>query len=570
MPQEPIDTIRGADLLVRCLLAQGVDQAYCVPGESYLAVLDALYDVRDRLRLVVCRQEGGAANMAEAHGKLTGRPGVCFVTRGPGATNAAIGVHTAFQDSTPMVLFVGQVARGFRDREAFQEVDFRAMFGPLVKWVAEIDDPARIPEYVHRAFQTALAGRPGPVVLSLPEDMLTSLAPAATDLGLAAHPLPQAIAAGSLARVAEALAVAERPLLVLGGGGWTAEAGRDIARFAEAWSVPVVASLRCQDYMDNDQPAYCGHLAVGAEPALVARMRAADLLVVLGARLGEMTTAGYRIVTAPRAAQKLVHIHPDPEELGHVYQADVPVVAGGPDMAAALAGLGAGQGPDRSGWLAACRADYATSLIPPAEGAEAGLDLARAVIRIRGRCPADTIIATGAGNYTAWVHKYWPCHSYRSQLAPTSGAMGYSVPAAVAAAIAEPGRQVVAFAGDGCFMMNGQELATAAQYGAKLLVVVVNNGTYGTIRMHQEREYPGRVHGTTLANPDFAALARAYGLHGETVRDLADLDAALDRALGATGAALIELVTETEAISLRSTISGLRTRGNRSNQRNLA
>lgn len=551
-------TLRGDDILVKSLVAQGVERIFCVPGESYLPVLDALYDVRDQIDLVVCRQEGGAAYMADAHGKLTGRPGVCMVTRGPGATNASVGIHTSFQDSTPVVLLVGQVARGIRDREGFQEVDFRAMFAPLAKWVAEIDDPARVPEYVHRAFQTAMSGRPGPVVLVLPEDMLSEAVPAHVTPPRWAAPVAAAPAPAQIARLQAMVEEARQPLVIIGGGNWSEQTGRDISRFAERFGLPIATSLRCQDYVANSHPNHVGHLAIAIEPSLAKRVREADLLLVLGARLGEMTTAGYSLVEPPSPQQKLIHVHADPNELGRVYQADLMINAGNPAMAEALAALTPAQ--TRAGtWLADARAAFEASLQPPAETAS-GVDLAHAVIRIRDRMPRDTIVTSGAGNYTGWVHKYWPFETWRSQLAPTSGSMGYGVPAAVAAKLAAPGREVVCFAGDGCFMMNGQEMASAVQHGARILYVVVNNGMYGTIRMHQEREFPRRVFGTDLHNPDFAALATAYGLHGERVERLTDLDAALDRALAAPSGALIELITDPQVISVRSTITAIRNR----------
>lgn len=550
---------RGADILVSCLLNQGVDRVFCVPGESYLPVLDALYDARGAVDLVVCRQEGGAANMADAYGKLTGRPGICFVTRGPGATNASIGIHTAFQDSTPLVLFVGQVAREIKDREGFQEVDYTAMFAPLAKWVAEVNDPNRLPEYIHRAFQTALAGRPGPVVLSLPEDILSEIVRPDLDIGIAAARVEMAPTSAQIERLSQLLGASRKPLMIVGGGGWSTETSRDVLAFAERQGIPVATSLRCQDYVSNSHPNHCGHLGIGADPALVAHVKEADLLLVLGARLGEMTTAGYEMLRPPRLTQTLVHIHADPEELGRVYQADLPIAATAGAAAAALALLHGEVAEARSSWVATCHADYGKTLARPASSAR--LNMADAVARLKARMPAGTIVTNGAGNYAGWVHRYWPFERFRSQLAPTSGAMGYGVPAAVAAKLTFPDREVVAFAGDGCFLMNGQELATAAQYDAKILFVVVNNGMYGTIRMHQEREFPRRVYGTALKNPDFAALARAYGLHGERVEDMADFDAALERSLAAPGSALLELVTDPNVISVRTTITALRERG---------
>jgi acetolactate synthase-1/2/3 large subunit len=546
----------GGRLLVESLLAQGTDLAFCVPGESYLAVLDALHDVQDRLKLVVCRQEGGAAIMAEAQGKLTGRPGVCFVTRGPGATNASTGVHTAFQDSTPMVLFIGQVARPMRHREAFQEVDLAAMFAPLAKWAAEISDAARIPEYVHRAFQTAMAGRPGPVVLALPEDMLSEIVANPPAPARRAEPIPAAPRADQIATLMAEIDRAERPLVMLGGGGWTAQAGRDALAFAHAHDLPLTVSLRCQDYVDNLDPAYVGHFTVGADPWLAKRLAESDLLVALGPRLGEMTTGGYDLLVPPLPGKRLVHVHASPEELGRVYQADLPINASPAEVLAHLAAQ-PGQGTRRwAGWTRAIRAEFEAS--QQAQPTDAALDLGRVMLMLRDRLPEDTIVCTGAGNYTGWVHRHWRFRQYRTQLAPTSGAMGYSVPAAISAAISTPGRRVLSVSGDGCFQMHPQELATAAQYGAKVLFLVVNNGIYGTIRMHQEREYPGRVIGTDIVNPDFVGFAAAYGFPAESVRRTEDFGAALDRALAAPGSALIELVTEADVITARTTLTRLR------------
>jgi acetolactate synthase-1/2/3 large subunit len=546
----------GGQILVDCLRVQGADTAFCVPGESYLAALDALHDAEDAIRLVVCRQEGGAAIMADAYGKLTGRPGLCFVTRGPGATNASTGVHTAFQDSTPMILFVGQVRRGNRDREAFQEVDFRAMFAPLAKWSAEINDPTRIPEYVHRAFNTALAGRPGPVALALPEDVLSEVVREEVDLGLRAAPAPPAPRADQISALESLLGRATRPLVVVGGGGWNEAAGQNLVSFSERNEIPIAVSLRCQDYVDNAHPSYVGHLGVAAEPSLVARVKEADLLIVLGPRLGEMTTAGYTMLKPPRPGKTLVHVHPDPEELGHVYQADLPINAGTTAVAAALAALPRCERRPWAEWARAVRADYEKSLEPlPQPG---GVDLGQVMMTLHRVLPPDTIVCSGAGNYTGWVHRHWRFRKWRSQLAPTSGAMGYGVPSAVAAKLIHPERMVLSVNGDGCFLMHGQELATAAQYGARILFLVVNNGMYGTIRMHQEREFPGRAYGSSLVNPDFAALARAYGLFAERVEETAAFGSALHRALEAPTGALIELKVDPEAISLRTTLSALR------------
>jgi acetolactate synthase-1/2/3 large subunit len=547
----------GGQILVDCLKLQGVDRIFCVPGESYIAVLDALRDARDAIELVVCRQEGGAANMAEAHGKLTGRPGICFVTRGPGATNASIGVHTAFQDSTPMILFIGQVGRDIRDREGFQEVDFRAMFTPLAKWAAEITDAARIPEYLHRAFQTAMAGRPGPVVLSLPEDMLTEIVEGQIDLGRRAEPIPAAAPAKQIDEVMALIARANRPMIVAGGGGWTAETGRNLAAFANRNELPVAVSLRCQDYLSNNEPSFIGHLGIGAEPSLVKRVATADLLVVLGPRLGEMTTAGYMLLEPPRPAGKtIVHVHADPNELGRVYQADLAINAAATTVVAALAAATPIAARTWADWAMACRADYEASLTPLQQ--PGGVNTGVVFKRLRAVLPDDAIVCSGAGNYTGWLHRHWHFTTYRTQLAPTSGAMGYGVPAAIAAKLTYPDRHVVAVAGDGCFLMNGQELATAARHKLKILFIVVNNGMYGTIRMHQERNYPTRESGTALTNPDFVALAKAYGLRAERIEATADFEPALHRALDAQESTLIELVTDPEALSVRTTLSGLR------------
>lgn len=559
MPQhlEP-GTRSAAALLVDCLERQGVDRAFCVPGESYLAVLDALHDKAEKISLVVCRQEGGASNMADAYGKLTGKPGVCFVTRGPGATNAAIGVHTAFQDSTPMVLFIGQVARSFRDREGFQEVDFVAMFRPLAKWVAQVDDPRRLPEYIHRAFQTALAGRPGPVVLALPEDMLAEQVDSAIDVGLPARAVPAAPSQEALERYAELIAQARRPLIVLGGGDWSLQAREDLLAYAQTAQIPICASLRCQDYIPNRHPLYVGHLGIGAEPSLARRLGEADLIIALGARLGEMTTGGYTLLKAPRPTQRLVHAYPDPGELGRVYQADLPINTGLGPLARALRALPVqpAAAASRVAWCHALRADYEASLIPP--DVASGMDLAAIVRHLQEVLPEDTIVSNGAGNYTGWIHKYWRFNAFRSQLAPTSGAMGYGVPAAVAAKLVYPHRSVLSVSGDGCFLMNAQEIATAVQYGARILYLVINNSSYGTIRMHQEREYPTRVSGTALRNPDFAAMARSYGLAGERVTDNAAFAPALERALASPVGGLIEIITDIEALSVRTTLSKLR------------
>jgi acetolactate synthase I/II/III large subunit len=544
----------GGQLVADCLRLHGVDTVFTVPGESFLAVLDALYDARQDIRTIVCRQEGGAANMAEAYGKLTGLPGVVMVTRGPGAANASIGVHTGLQDSTPMIVLIGQVGRDAYEREAFQEVDFRQMYGPLAKWVTQIEDPARIPELMSRAFYTAVSGRPGPVVLALPEDMLT--ASATVPLGDPYQVVRPAPGARDMERLREALARAERPLMVVGGGGWSAETGADVAALAEANDLPIVTSFRCQDYVDNTHRCYAGHLGIGLDPALAARMKAADLLLVVGARLGEITTAGYTLVAIPRPAARLVHVHAGVEELGRVYQSDVPINAGSAEFAAAARRLPPVEGRRWADWTREARAEYRRTLeSAPQPGA---LDLGEVMKVLGRRLPADAIVTNGAGNYTGWVHRFHVFRRFRTQLAPTSGAMGYGVPAAVAAKLVHPERVVVSLNGDGCFLMCGQELSTAVRYGLDPVFLVVNNGMYGTIRMHQEREYPARVHGTDLVNPDFAAYARAFGAHGELVEKTAEFEPALERALGAGRAALLELRVDPEAITTRTTLTALR------------
>jgi len=542
----------GGRILVDSLVAQGVDMAFGVPGESYLAVLDALHD--SAVRFVPCRQEGGAAMMADAYGKLTGRPGICMVTRGPGATNAAAGVHVAYQDSTPMVLLIGQVGRGMVDREAFQEIDFRRMFGEMAKWIGQIEDPQRIPEYVSHAFHTALNGRPGPVVLALPEDMLRETAEA-VDVARAdraeAWPGPDA-----MDRTIDLLERAERPVAIVGGGGWSAAAAADMQAVATAWDLPVGASFRCQDYVDNDHICYAGHVGIGINPALADRIRQADLVLAIGPRLGEMTTSGYTLLTPPVAHQTLVHVHAGAEELGRVYRPTLAVNAGPAAFVRALAERRPATAAKPGARCTAAHADYAAHA--RAVTTAGPLQMAEIVARLRARLPDETIVCNGAGNYAVWVHRFWPYRRYRTQLAPTSGSMGYGVPAAVAAALVHPDRPVLSVSGDGCFMMHGQELATAVHHRLKILFLVVNNGMYGTIRMHQEREYPGRVSGTGLTNPDFAALARAYGAHGETVSTTEEFDAAFDRCRDADGPALIELRLDPEVITPQASLSDIR------------
>ena len=555
MTSSPLSARTGGQILVDALRIHGTDTAYCVPGESFLAVLDALYLSRETIRLIVCRQEGGAAHMAEAHGKLTGEPGICFVTRGPGSTNASIAVHTARQDSTPLILFIGQVGRDAMGREAWQEIDYRHMFGDIAKWVDQIDDARRLPEYISRAFHVATSGRPGPVVLALPEDMLTdlvSVADAPRYRRSAAAPTQEAMDG-----LAAELARAERPLIVLGGGGWTREASADITAFAANFDLPVACAFRRQDLIDNHDERYVGEAGLGMDPRIAQRMRDADLVIAVGARLGETSTQGYTLLNVPRPAQRLVHVHADPEELGHVYQADVPVNASMPAFARAARALAPAGGARWAEWTRLARADQLDHIRPPAS-MPGDVDLAQVMVQLRETLPADTIVSNGAGNYTLWVQRFWRYRGLRTQLAPTSGTMGYGLPAAIAAKLVHPERTALCFAGDGCFLMNGQELATAVQYGLNVIVIVVNNGMYGSIRMHQERHYPGHVWGTALSNPDFAALARSYGAHGETVMRTADFAAALERARGAGKPALIELQVSPEALSPKLTVAMLR------------
>jgi acetolactate synthase-1/2/3 large subunit len=548
--------------LVAALIEQGITTAFGVPGESYLAVLDGFHEHRERIRFVACRHEGGASFMAEAQGKLSGRPGVCFVTRGPGATNASIGVHTAFQDSTPMVLFIGQVANDQRDREAFQEIDFRQMFGPgtlgLAKWAAEVESADRLPEYVARAFHTAMQGRPGPVVLALPEDMLTTT----TDAPVLPRVEPARAwpAPGALRELRAMLGAAERPFVIAGGSGWTAASCQALQRFAENWNLPVGCSFRAQDTFDNHHPNYAGDVGIGINPALEKRLAEADLVITVGARLGEMTTGGYTRLMAPRPKQKLVHLHAGAEELGRVYAADLLLQCAMADAGKALETLAAPASVRWGAWTAATHADYEANLAStPIEP----LDLAEVVRTAQRLAPAAAVFTNGAGNFAGWLHRFcrYPGlqHHGRTQLAPTSGAMGYGVPAAVAASLLHPERTVINFAGDGDFLMTGQELATARAYGARRLIsIVVDNGSYGTIRMHQEREYPTRVSGSELCNPDFAALARSYGWRAERVDTTSAFEPAFAAALASGEPTLLHLPLDVDVITSRTRLSTLR------------
>jgi len=543
----------GARLLVDQLAIHGADRVFCVPGESYLSVLDALHD-RNDIETIVCRQEGGMAMMAEADGKLTGRPGICMVTRGPGATNASAGLHVAMQDSTPMIMLVGQIARGHRERESFQELDYRRMFGQLAKWTAEIDSADRIPELIARAFRVATSGRPGPVVLALPEDMLDEKAkvpdaPAYT-------PTETYPASAQLAELRRLLEGAERPLVLVGGSRWDKASFDALRNWAEANDLPVAAVFRRQDRFDNDHRCYVGDVGIGLNPELKKRVEAADLLIVIGARLDDMTTGGYTLLDVPAPKQSLVHVHADPNELGRVFQPKLAINASPRGFGSALAAMERLPQPRWSGWREELRAIYEAwqrPVNPPG-----ALNMSEVVHELRARLPDDAVFTNGAGNFATWLHRFNRFRRLGTQLAPTSGSMGYGFPAAIAAKLRFPDRPVVCIAGDGDFQMTGQELGTAMQAGANVIVLVVDNGMYGTIRMHQEREFPGRVHATQLRNPDFAALARAYGAHAETVERTADFAPSLDRAIAARKPAVLHLKVDPEALTPRQSLSEIR------------
>ncbi len=547
----------GATLLVDSLVKQGASTIFGVPGESYLAVLDALHDAPS-LHYVNARHEGGAAMMADAHAKLSGEVGICMVTRGPGATNASAGVHVAFQDSTPMILFIGQVARDQIEREAFQEIDYRRMFGQMAKWVAQIDDPARMPEFIARAYRTALSGRPGPVVLALPEDMLTEEVTTPTSLPSKASPSDNAPSAQAMDELGKLLAKAEKPFLIVGGGGWSSEARENLVAFSEANSVPVGCSFRCQDYFPNKHPNYAGHVGIGIDPNLAARIKQSDLLIVLGARLGEMTTSGYTLIDCPVPSQTLVHIHPDPNELGRVFDPTLAIGSNLQSAAKALAGIGNHHMPNSVDWLKDARAGFEAFTSIPAKPLPGDVQMAEVMKHIDANTPDDVVYTNGAGNYAIWVHRFLSYDAYKTQLAPTSGSMGYGMPAAVAAAVTDKTRPVICFAGDGCFQMTCQEFATAVQEGAPVKVIVVNNGMYGTIRMHQEREYPARISGTHLSNPDFAAMAQSMGGHAQTVTKTEEFPAAFKAMMEHDGAALIEIQIDPQALTPVKTLDDVR------------
>ena len=541
----------GGRILVDQLVAQGCDRIFTVPGESFLAVLDALNDTPE-IDLVVCRQEGGVGFMACADGAMTGRPGVAFVTRGPGATNASIGVHVAMQDSQPMVLFIGDVDRGTKDREAFQEIDFPAMFAPVAKWAAKIDDARRIPEYIARAWNVAMSGRPGPVVLALPEDMLLDEV-VAVDRNWVGR-VAQNFCSTPIASLLDHLQDAKAPVAIVGGAGWDSWTANHFGRWSERLGIPTIAAFRRQDAIPNQSSVYAGNLGYGPNPALVKRIKDADLLLIVGPRLGEATTDGYTLITPIHPDQLLIHVHPDPDELNRTYECDVAICAGMREFSYMMEGWEVPWPKWTSGTEA--HAEYlAWSTPAPRDGVT--LDLGQCVAAMREQLPADSIICNGAGNYSGWWHRYWRYAGPGTQLAPTAGAMGYGVPAATAAALRHPDRTVVALAGDGCFLMNGQELATAVAHGANMLVLVIDNSGYGTIRMHQEREYPDRVSGTRLQNPDFAALGRAYGCWAETVETTADFAPSLARAMAQPGVRLLHLKTDIEQITAGTTLSAV-------------
>ena len=556
-----LKTRHGGRILADALAAQGVRVAFGVPGESYLPVLDGLHDLREEIKFIVCRQEGGASYMAEAYGKLTGEPGVLFVTRGPGATNGAIGVHTAFQDSTPMVVFIGQVPNEFAEREAFQEIDYRRMYGQLAKWVAQIDQVERIPEYVSHAFHTACAGRPGPVVLALPEDTLFAQA-AVADVPKH-HTVRPSPSAAEMEQARQLLERAARPFVLLGGGGWDHDTCMRLQRWIEANGLAVGTSFRCQDLFDNRSSHYAGDVGIGINPELAERVKNADVLLVIGARLGEMTTSAYTLVEVPVPKQTLIHVHAGAEELGRVYRPALAINAGHAQFVQALERLAF----DKPAWRAdteRLRQSYLEWTTPRPMPGE--VQYGEVIRWLSDRLPEDTIVAGGAGNFAGWLHRHFRYKGFRTQLGPTNGSMGYGFPAAIAAKIAEPKRPVIAVCGDGDFLMNGQELATAVQYGAAFVALIVNNGLYGTIRMHQEREYPGRVYGTSLHNPDFVAYARAFGAHGESVARTADFASAFERAWAAGKPALIELRIDPDAITPTTTLSAIRAKALKSKQ----
>jgi acetolactate synthase-1/2/3 large subunit len=545
-------SLSGGHLLVRCLQSLGASRCFGVPGESYLDVLDALHDTQGKLDFVLCRNEGGASFMAEAYGKLTGNPGICMVTRGPGATNASIGVHTAMQNSSPMLLFVGQVGTDLRDREAFQEIDYRAFYGSVAKWVVEIDDADRIPELISRAWSTALSGRPGPVVVSLPENMLTTQTNAAPCQPVViAEPAPPQ---SSIDAVVSVLEEAKKPLVLVGGGGWKDSARHDLQQFVERNKLPVSAAFRFQDLIDNKSECYIGDAGVGMSPALQGTIKAADVILAIGVRFGEMTTGAYSLLSVPHAGCRLIHVHPSADELGKIYSPELPINSGPNLTMQALSRLELDVAWDS--WLTECRQQYLNGFDAPKQ--QGPVDMAAVTRWLRDQLPHDAIITNGAGNFASWPNKYIRYSGKQRLLAPQSGAMGYGLPAAIAAKVVRPEATVVCFCGDGDFQMNCQELGTAMQQQAQPIVLILNNSSYSTIRMHQERHYPNRVSGTDLSNPDFVALAKAYGFHAECVNSSDDFPAAYARSLQSSTGAVIELITSVEAITPGKTLDQVR------------
>jgi acetolactate synthase-1/2/3 large subunit len=543
----------GGEVLVDQLIAHGVRHVFCVPGESYLAALDAFHD-RD-VAVTVCRQEGGAVMMAEAIGKLTGRPGIAFVTRGPGATNGSPGLHIARQDSTPVIMFVGQVAREMREREAFQELDYRAVFGTIAKWTTEIDDPARIPELVSHAFYTAMNGRPGPVVVALPEDMLMERVSVSD--ALAAEPVETWPGLADMSRLQKMLWAAERPIMLLGGSRWSEAACAAVSRFAERFALPVVTTFRRLHLFDALHPCYAGDLGVGPNPKVIARIKSADLVLLVGGRLGEMPSQGYTLLDIPNPKTKFVHVHPDPGELGRVYRPDLAINAAPTAFAASLEGL---QPPNEIRWRAerkVAHEDYLAWTEQPTKQ-PGNVNFGEIMVWLRGQLAPDSIITNGAGNFSSWMHRFYRFSRFATLLGPTSGSMGYGLPAAVAAKRLYPERTVVCCAGDGDFLMNGQEFATAVQYELPIIVLIMDNGMYGTIRAHQEREFPGRIIGTALRNPDFAAYARAFGGFGATIEKTEDFPAAFKAAQESGQPAILHLKVDPQAISPTTTLDAIR------------
>ncbi len=552
----------GGEILADQLAIQGAERVFCVPGESYIALLEGLHAHKDKIDVVQTRHEGGASNMAEAYGKLTGKPGICLVTRAPGATNASCGVHTAFQDSTPMILLIGQVARDMVDREAFQEIDYRHMFSEMSKWTAQIEDARRIPEYISRAYHVALSGRPGPVVLALPEDMLADTVITA-DIQKPARPALLTPSGQDLQELRERLDNSKRPFLMVGGATWNKKAVSDMTQFAEANGIPVGASLRSQDCMDNRHVNYVGDVGIAINPKLSKRIKEADLLIIAGPRLGEMTTQGYSLLSIPDTDQTLVHIHSGVEELGRVYRPDLAINATMPELASSLKQLPPVDFAHRKDWLKQARTDYLERLEPTEVAGK--VNMAHIVKHLSNTVADDTIVTVGAGNYTVWVHRYFQHKAFRTQLGPTSGAMGYSAPAAISAKMAFPDRTVISFNGDGCFLMQGQELATAVQFNTPVVFIIVNNGMYGTIRMHQERHFPGNVIATELKNPDFVKLAEAYGAYGERVTDTDQFPEAYDRAVASGKPSVLEIIVDQEALTPVQSLSEAREQGYKQN-----